>query len=66
MFMNYDADISGSNIFGGKAHGTKKIRDYITGQYAVYTIPPKENCAGPWYCYFQIYKEQHLVNFSIN
>lgn len=48
--------ISGSNILGDKAYGAKEIRDYITGQNAVYTIPPKENCADPWTCDFHTYK----------
>lgn len=34
--------ISGSNIIGDKAYGTKAIRDYIAGQNAVYTIPPRK------------------------
>ena len=34
--------ISGSNILGDKAYGAKRIRDYITEQNAVFTIPPRE------------------------
>lgn len=37
--------ISGSNILGDKAYGAKRIRDYITEQNAVFTIPPK---SGIW------------------
>lgn len=44
----------------------KKIRTYITGQNAKYTIPPKENNSDPWYCDYWLYKERHLVEcFSI-
>ncbi len=47
-----NVDISGSNILGDKAYGAKKIREYITGQHAVYTIRPREKCDTPWYCDF--------------
>lgn len=61
-----EIDISGSNILGDKAYGTEKIRTYITGQNAKYTIPPKENNSDPWYCDYWLYKERHLVEcFSI-
>ena len=42
-----------------KAYDTKEIRDHITVQDAVYTIPPKENNADPWPCDFPACKERH-------
>lgn len=54
-------DIEGSNILGDKAYGAKVIRDYITSQNAVYTIPPKESAADPWPVDWYTYKERHLV-----
>ncbi len=59
-------DISGSNILGDKAYGAKKIREYITEQNAVYTIPPREKFDTPWYCDFHTYKERHLVECFFN
>ncbi len=59
-------DISGSNILGDKAYGAKKIREYITEQNAVYTIPPREKFDTLWYCDFHIYKERHLVECFFN
>ena len=53
--------ISGSSILADKAYDAKEIHDYVTGQNAVYTIPPKENCANPWPCDFHTYEERHLV-----
>lgn len=44
----------------------KKIRTYITGQNAKYTIPPKENNSDPWYCDYWLYKERHLVECFFN
>ena len=41
-------DITGSNILGDKAYGTKAIRDYIADKEAKYTIPPKSNDPHPW------------------
>lgn len=61
-----EVDISGSNILGDKAYGAKKIREYITEQNAVYTIPPREKCDTPWYCDFYTYKERHLVECFFN
>ena len=58
--------IAGSNILGDKAYGSQKIRDYITGHKAKYTIPPRENCVEPWSCDFHIYKERHLVECFFN
>lgn len=58
--------LSRSNILGDKACGAKHIRDYITQQGATYTIPPKKNCAEPWYCDFHTYKERHLVECFLN
>ena len=61
-----ELEIEGSNILGDKAYGSQKIRDYITGQKARYTIPPRENCADPWPCDFHTYKERHLVECFFN
>lgn len=61
-----DVDISGSNILGDKAYGSQKIRDYIEGRNASYTIPPKEKCADPWPCDFATYKERHLIECFFN
>lgn len=59
--------IPGSNILGDKAYGAKQIRDYITEQNAVFTIPPRGDCTNPWYCDFHTYKKQHWVEcFLIN
>lgn len=61
-----DLDITGSNILGDKAYGTRKIRNHITKQNAQYTIPPKVNCLEPWFCDFHIYKERHLIECFFN
>lgn len=53
--------IKGCNILGDKAYGTKAIRNYIIGQEAKYTIPPKSNNINPWECDWWLYKERHLV-----
>ena len=58
--------ISGSNILGDRAYGAKQIRDYITEQNAVFTIPPRGDCTDPWYCDFHTYKERHLVECFFN
>ena len=58
--------IAGSNILGDKAYGSLEIREYITSCGAVYTIPPKENCAEPWFCDYYTYKERHLVECFFN
>lgn len=58
--------IAGSNILGDKAYGSTEIREYITGQNATYTIPPKDNTVEPWFCDFVLYKERHLVECFIN
>lgn len=54
-------NIEGSNILGYKAYGAKAIRDYISSQNAVYTIPPRDKrdtpCPVDWY----VYKERHLI-----
>lgn len=57
--------ITGSNVLGDKAYGSAKIRDYITAQGAVYTIPPKAGVE-PWFCDFYTYKERHLVECFFN
>lgn len=61
-----DLDITGSNILGDKAYGTRKIRNHITKQNAQYTIPPKVNCLEPWFYDFHIYKERHLIECFFN
>ena len=54
-------DITGCNILGDKAYGSEEIRNYITEQDALYTIPPKSNSIEPWECDWWRYKERHLV-----
>ena len=61
-----EVSISGSNILGDKAYGTKSIRTYITEQGTSYTILPKSNVTDPWFCDFHIYKERHLVECFFN
>ena len=61
-----EVNISGSNILGDKAYGTKSIRTYITEQTASYTIPPKSNVIEPWFCDFHTYKERHLIECFFN
>ena len=62
-----EVSISGSNVLGDKAYGTKSIRAYIAEQGASYTIPPKNNVIEPWFCDFHTYKERHLIEcFSIS
>jgi transposase len=59
-------DITGSNILGDKAYGTKEIKEYIDSQEAAYTIPPKSNAQNPWHCDWWVYKERHLVECFFN
>ena len=54
-------DVSGSNVLGDKAYGAKAIRDFITAQGGLYTIPPQSNVKQPWKYDKWIYKERHLV-----
>ena len=61
-----DVEIKNSNILADRAYGTKKIRSYISEHNADYTIPPKSNNPGPWYCDFWLYKERHLVECFFN
>lgn len=61
-----ELDISGSNILGDKAYGSEEIRHYVTGNNAVYTIPPKSNTVNPWKCDWYLYKERHLVECFFN
>ena len=61
-----EVNISGSNILGDKAYGTNSIRAYVTEQGASYTIPPKSNVVGPWFCDFHTYKERHLIECFFN
>jgi len=53
--------IGGSNVLGDRAYGSQKIREYITGHGASYTIPPKSNASHPWPVDWWLYKERHLV-----
>ena len=59
-------DLSGSNIQGDKAYGSKEIRDYITTHDASYTIPPRSDISEPWECDWWQYKERHLVECFFN
>jgi transposase len=59
-------DITGSNILGDKAYGTKEIKEYIDSQEAAYTIPPKSNAQNPLHCDWWVYKERHLVECFFN
>jgi transposase len=54
-------ELAGSNVIGDRAYGTNEIRDFITLNDAVYTIPPKSNTQNPWECDWWLYKERHLV-----
>ena len=54
-------NISESNILADKAYGSKAIREYITEQNTVYTIPPRSCNSEQWFCDWWIYKERHLV-----
>ena len=54
-------NITGSNILGDKAYGSKEIRTYIVENGACYTIPPKSNVTTPWPVDWWLYKERHLV-----
>ena len=59
-------NLSGTNVLGDKAYGTAAIREYITGQNATYTIPPKTNTLNPWKCDWWVYKERHIVECFFN
>ena len=54
-------EITGSNILGDKAYGSKEIRTYIDENGACYTIPPQSNVLEPWPVDWWLYKERHLV-----
>lgn len=54
-------DITGSNLLGDKAYGTKEIIAYIKEQGATVVIPPKSNAKEPWEIDYCLYKERHLV-----
>ena len=54
-------DLSGSMVLGGKAYGTKNIRNYIISMDAGYVIPPKSNAIELWPTAYDLYKERHLV-----
>ena len=54
-------DITGSNILGDKAYGSKEIRTYLSESGACYTIPPQSNVIEPWPVDWWLYKERHLI-----
>lgn len=53
--------IENSNIIADKAYGSNEIRNYISAQNAVYTIPPKSNIKNIWKFDRFLYKERHLI-----
>ena len=54
-------NISESNVLGDKAYGSKSIREYITEQNAIYTIPPKSSNSEQWFYNWWVYKERRLI-----
>lgn len=54
-------DITGSNILGDKAYGTKDILRHIIQREAAVVIPPKANCLNPWEYDSHVYKERYLA-----
>lgn len=54
-------DLRGVEILGDRAYGTKKIRTYLTGRGANYTIPPTKNLTSPWSYDKQRYKRRNVV-----
>ena len=54
-------DITGSNLLGDKAYGTKEILAYIQKHGAIVVIPPKSNAKEPWPVDYYLYKERHLI-----
>ncbi len=54
-------DITGSNLLGDKAYGTKEILAYIEEHRATAVIPPKSNTKEPWPIDLCLYKERHLI-----
>lgn len=54
-------DITGVNMLGDKAYGTKEILAYIKEHGATVVIPPKSNAKEPWEVDYYLYKERHLV-----
>ena len=54
-------DLTGSNLLGDKAYGTKEILAYINEHGATVVIPPKSNAKDPWPVDYCLYKERHLV-----
>ena len=51
-------DLTGWNILADRAYGAEKIRTFITGHGAMYTIPPQSNVSNPWPVDWWHYKEQ--------
>ena len=54
-------DITGSNLLGDKAYGTKEILKYIKKHGATVVIPLKSNTKEPWPVDCNLYKERHLI-----
>lgn len=54
-------DITGVNMLGDKAYGTKEILAHIKEHGATVVIPPKSNSKEPWEADCYLYKERHLV-----
>ena len=59
-------DLKDCNILGDKAYGTKEIREYLQGQSASYTIPPKVNTKQPWPFDKATYKRRNVVERFFN
>ena len=59
-------DLKDCNILGDKAYGTKEIREYLHGQSARYTIPPKVNTKQPWPFDKETYKRRNVVERFFN
>lgn len=59
-------DLKDCNILGDKAYGTKEIREYLQGQSASYTIPPKVNTKQPWPFDKETYKRRNVVERFFN
>ena len=49
-------DLTGSNLLGDKAYGTKEILAYINEHGATVVIPPKSNAKDPWPVDYCLYK----------